>query len=113
MYRKTLIIVAATWLGSGQVTGVSAQTDPVVGNWRGTVKSSAGTETPIIITIARKGDTYVGSTNGLNAPSEIALKRIAVAGSRITIDASSESRLGDVLLSGELTAEGPSLKGAG
>jgi hypothetical protein len=90
-----------------------AQPDPVVGNWRGTLSSSAGTETPIIITIAKPGDVYIGSTNGLNAPSEIPLSRIAVDGTRVAIAASSESRLGDLVLTGELTVEGTAMKGSG
>lgn len=93
--------------------GGASQTDIVVGNWRGMVKSSAGTETPIIITIGKKGDTYIGSTNGLNAPSEIPLKRIEVSRNRVTIEAESESRLGDVVLTGDLTADGTALRGAG
>jgi hypothetical protein len=93
--------------------GAQAQTDPVIGNWRGTLSSSAGTDTPIILTIAKRGDVYVGSTNGLNAPSEIPLKRIAVDANRVTIEAISESRLGDLSITGELTAEGTAMKGAG
>jgi hypothetical protein len=90
-----------------------APADPVVGNWRGMLKSAAGTETPIIITITKKGDTYAGSTNGLNAPSEIPIRMITVQGARVTIEAASESRLGDVALTAELTAEGSTMKGAG
>jgi hypothetical protein len=96
----------------GCAAGAGAQ-DPVLGNWRGTLSSSAGSETPIIITIAKRGDIYVGSTNGLNAPSEIPLARIAVDGNRVTIEAASESRLGDISLTGELTAEGTAIKGVG
>jgi hypothetical protein len=96
-----------------QQARASAPADPVLGNWRGTVKSSAGTETPIIITITKKGDVYAGSTNGLNAPSEIPLKRLGVDGARVTVEASSESRLGDVTLAAELVAEGNTMKGAG
>ena len=52
-------------------TMVTAQgSDPVVGNWRGTLTSASGVESPIIITIVKKGDGYAGSTNGLNASSE-------------------------------------------
>jgi hypothetical protein len=91
----------------------AAPSDPVVGNWRGTVTSAAGTETPIIITIVKKGDGYAGSTNGVNASSEIPIRTISVDGSRVTIDATSESRLGDVGLVAELTAEGNTLKGVG
>jgi len=120
MFRDSLLLVA--WLAAVQVPptpaaparpAVPAQSDPVVGNWRGTLTSSAGTETPIIITIAKRAGTYVGSTNGLNAPSEIPLARLAVDGNRVTIEAASESRLGDISLTGELTAEGSALKGAG
>jgi len=90
-----------------------AQSDPAIGNWRGTLSSGPGTDTPIIITIAKRGDVYIGSTNGLNAPSEIPLTRLVVNGNRITIEATSESRLGDISLTGDLTAEGTALKGAG
>jgi len=91
----------------------SAQTDPVVGNWRGTLKSAQGVDSPIIITLARKGDAYVGSTNGLNAASEIPLKKVAVDGMKVALEAAAESRLGDVVLACELTAEGNAMRGAG
>src|SRR2546428_4556574 len=86
-------------------TAFPAQQDPVVGNWRGTLTSASG-ESSIIITIAKKGDAYVGSTNGLNASSESALKRVAVNGSRLTIEAADDSKLGAVILTAELNAEG-------
>ena len=41
--------------------------DPVAGNWRGTLKNAQGVDSPIIITLATKGDGYAGSSNGLNA----------------------------------------------
>jgi hypothetical protein len=90
-----------------------AAADPVVGNWRGTLTSAGGVETPIIITIVKKGDVYAGSTNGMNAPSEIPIRKITVDGTHVRIDTLSESRLGDVGLVAELTAEGNTLKGAG
>lgn len=123
MFRDAFLIVAVAWFVHVQVPSSPASparpalpaqsSDPVVGNWRGTLASSAGTETPIIITIAKRSDLYVGSTNGLNAPSEIPLTRVAVEGNRVIIEASSESRLGDISLTGDLTAEGSALKGAG
>src|SRR6185436_19821172 len=91
----------------------AAQTDPVIGNWRGTLKNAQGVDSPIIITIAKKGDVYAGTTNGLNATSEIPLKKLTVDGTKVTLEASAESRLGDVVLTGELTAEGNALRGAG
>jgi hypothetical protein len=90
-----------------------AQTDPVIGNWRGTLKNAQGVDSPIIITIAKKGDVYAGTTNGLNATSEIPLKKLTVDGARATLEASAESRLGDVALTCELTAEGNAMRGAG
>jgi len=117
MLRQAILITVLAWSAQTQTPPAPpaspAQTDPVVGNWRGTLSSSAGTETPIIITIAKRGDVYIGSTNGLNAPSEIPLTRIAVNGARVTIEAASASRLGDLSLTGELTAEGGAMKGVG
>jgi hypothetical protein len=78
----------------------------VAGNWRGTLASAPGVTSPIIITIAKRGDTYSGSTSGLTATAEIPLKKLTVAGTHVTIEAASESRLGDVTLTGDLTTEG-------
>ena len=90
-----------------------AQADPVVGNWRGTLKNAQGVDSPIIITLAKKGDSYAGSSNGLNATSEIPLKKVAVDGVKVSLEAFAESRLGDVALTCELTAEGNAMRGAG
>ena len=86
--------------------------DPVAGNWRGTLTSATG-ESPIIITIVKRGEGYAGSTNGLNASSESALKRVTVSGAKLTIEASDESKLGAVTLTADLVAEGNALKGSG
>jgi hypothetical protein len=83
-----------------------AQADPVAGNWRGTLTSAPDVTSPIIITIARRNGTYSGSTSGLTATAEIPLKKLTVSGTHVTIEAASESRLGDVTLTGDLTAEG-------
>src|SRR5438067_272116 len=90
-----------------------ARQDPVVGNWRGTLTSGQGVDTPIIITIVRTADGYAGSTNGVNAASEIPLKRVAVAGRTLTVEAFAESRLGDVTLACELAIDGSTAKGGG
>src|SRR5262245_43683642 len=92
---------------------LAQQIDPVAGSWRGTVKNAQGVETPIILTIAKRGDVYSGTTNGLHGASEIPLKRIAVDGARVSIEAGAESRLGDVSLTGELTADGRAMAGTG
>jgi hypothetical protein len=90
-----------------------AQTDPIVGNWRGTVKSPVGTETPIVITIAKAGDRYVGTTNGLSEGGDIPLRRIEPNGASVTVEAGSESRLGAVSLAATLTADGNAMRGDG
>jgi len=64
--------------------------DPVVDNWRGTLTSASGTESPIIITIVKKGDGYAGSTNGLNASSESPLKRVTVNGTKLSVEATDD-----------------------
>ena len=93
---------------------VAAQaSDPLVGHWRGTLTSAAGVESPIIITIVKQGDVYAGSTNGLNASSESALKRVTVNGAKLSIETADDSKLGAVSLVADLTAEGGTLKGGG
>jgi hypothetical protein len=77
------------------------------------VTSASGVESPIIITIAKKGDVYVGSTNGLNASSESALKRLTVDGAKVSLEAADDSKLGVVSLAADLALEGNTLKGAG
>jgi len=75
--------------------------------------SAAGVESPIIITIAKKGDGYAGSTSGFNASSESALKRLTVSGPKVALEAADDSKLGAVSLTADLAAEGNALKGAG
>src|SRR5215211_6445910 len=91
-----LAVLCATVTTAAQTTAPPARpalpADPVVGNWRGTLTSASGVESPIIITIVRKGDQYAGSTNGLNAASESALKRVTVSGTNLTIEAADDSK---------------------
>src|SRR5215218_7772997 len=90
-----------------------APQDPIAGNWRGTLKSASGTESPLIITMVKKGDGYTGTTNGLTTSADAALKRVTVAGTQVSIEASDDSKLGTVTLAGDLAAEGNQLQGAG
>ena len=92
---------------------VLAQDDPVLGNWRGTLKASQGTESPIIITIVRKGDGYVGTATGLSGANEMPLKRVTVSGTHVSIESAGDSRFGQVALAGDLMVEGNALKGPG
>jgi hypothetical protein len=90
-----------------------AQPDPVIGNWRGSLKSASGTESPIVLTIAKNGDRYYGSTNGLSEGADVALQKIQVTGSSVSFEASADSPLGVVALSANLTAEANRLNGDG
>ena len=56
--------------------------DPIAGNWRGTIKPAAGTESPFIITLVKRGDVYTGSATGLGGIGEVPLKTVTVAGNR-------------------------------
>src|SRR3954452_13071429 len=76
--------------------------DPAVGNWRGTMTSAAGVDSPIIITIAKKGDGYAGSTSGFTASTESALKRLTVSGTNVSLEATDDSKLGAVSLAADL-----------
>ncbi len=91
----------------------SAQPEPFLGNWRGTVKSAAGTETTIVVTIAKDGGKYSGSTTGLSEGADVPLTKVEVTSSGLAVEAASESRLGNVSLSALFTQEGPVLTGAG
>jgi len=95
---SALLGVSASMAFSQARPAPSAQADPVVGNWRGTLKNAQGVDSPIIITVAKRGDGYAGSTNGLNAVSEIPLRTLTVDGAKVSLEASAESRLGDVAL---------------
>src|SRR5688572_29376398 len=69
--------------------------DPIVGNWRGTLRSGQDTQSPLVITIVRKGDTYTGMTN-VGATSESAIKRVTVTGNRVIVETAADSKLGEV-----------------
>src|SRR5262245_50798542 len=89
------------------------QDDPVTGNWRGTLKSSAGTESPFVLTIVKKGDVYAGTMSGLGGTSEIPLKSVAVAAGRVQVESADDSKLGLVVLTGDLAVDRASMKGTG
>ena len=91
----------------------SAQNDPIPGNWRGTIKPTAGSETPFIVTLVKRGDTYAGTTTGLGGIGEVPLKTVTVAGNRVTFEALADSKLGAVVLKGDLLVEGNRATGAG
>src|SRR6185503_7861160 len=76
--------------------------DPVLGNWRGTIKAASGTESQFVLTIIKKGDGYAGSMSGLGGTSEIPLKSITAAAGRVTVESGDTSKLGQITLTGDL-----------
>ena len=115
--RLALLLIAAAPLAAGAQPPARpappALSDPVVGNWRGTLTATGGGESTFIITIGKRGDGYVGLTNGLNATSETPLKRLEVSGNKVIIEAADDSKLGAVALTAELVTEGNAMKGTG
>jgi hypothetical protein len=87
--------------------------DPVLGNWRGTLRSAQGGDTPFIVTIIKRGDGYGGTTTGLAESGDVALDTVTVSGSSAVIEAAANSKLGRVVLRCELSAEGNRMSGTG
>ena len=94
-------------------TAVSAQQDAVVGNWRGSVKSAGGAESPIVMTIAKDGARYIGTTTGLSEGGDVAMRKVDVAGGGVSFEAAADSRLGTIVLSATLNVQGNTLGGDG
>ena len=94
-------------------TAVGAQQDVVVGNWRGSVKSAGGTESPIVMTIAKDGTRYIGATTGLSEGGDVAMRKVDVAGGGVSVEAAADSRLGTIVLSATLNVQGNTLAGDG
>ncbi len=112
MHHAILMTVVIMWSVLSGVTAL-AQQDPAVGNWRGTLKAADGTSSTVIVTVAKTGDGYSGSTTGVGESSESPLTRVSVAGTRVTIEGAADSKLGPVTLGAELTVEGNAMRGAG
>jgi hypothetical protein len=76
------------------------------------LKSPQG-DNPFIITIVKKGEVYAGATTGLGGTNEIPLTRLTVTGNRVAIETAAESKLGLIVLTADLAAEGNAMKGPG
>ena len=114
MRRLALSVFLA--MAAGSAAAQQQADDPVLGNWRGTLKSAAGaqgSESPFVLSIVKKGDGYGGSMSGLGGTSELPLKSVVVTGTLVRVESVADSKLGQVSLTGELTAERTTLKGAG
>lgn len=94
-------------------TAAGAQQDAVLGNWRGSVKSAGGPESPIVMTIAKDGARYIGATSGLSEGGDVALRKVDVTGGGVSVEATADSRLGTIVFSATLNVQGNTLAGDG
>jgi hypothetical protein len=105
---------AAAVLVLAAAAAAGAQAPGLTGEWRGTITSAAGADTPFVLTISDTRDGPAGSTGGLGATaSDVPLTAIAIDGRQVSFRAASDSRLGGVEIAGTLTADGNRLTGAG
>jgi hypothetical protein len=117
--RRAANVVLLITLSAAAVT-LSAQrggapagpADPLAGAWRGTLRSSADTQTAFVISIVKKGDVYSGVVN-TGGTTEAPIRKIALTGNRLVVEAGSDSKLGDVALTTELMVEGNKATGSG
>src|SRR5262245_48368478 len=82
-----------------------APTDPLAGAWRGTLRSSADNQTAFVISIVKKGDVYSGVVN-TGGTTEAPIRKIALKGNQLVVEAGSDSKLGDVALTTDLMVDG-------
>lgn len=107
-----VLAVLATPAAAQRNAAPAVPGDPAVGAWRGTIRAAPEAPTPLLLSIVKRGDTYTGALN-VGGANEIALRRVTVAGNRVTIESGAESRIGSITITAELTLDGSKLGGAG
>jgi hypothetical protein len=111
--RTLILIMSAAVALSAQRGAVPAgPADPLAGAWRGTLRSNAETQTTLVISIVKKGDVYTGVVN-TGGTTETPIRKISLTGSRLAVEAESNSKLGDVALTTELMVDGNKATGSG
>jgi hypothetical protein len=107
------MMVAALAGSPGAQRGAApAPSDPLVGAWRGTLRSGADTQTALVISLVKNGDTYTGITN-VGGTTETPIRRITVTGNRVVVDTAADSKLGEVALTTDLMVDGNKMTGGG
>ena len=107
-----MMTIAAAVTLSAQRGAPAGPADPLAGAWRGTLRSSADTQTALVISIVKKGDVYSGVVN-TGGTTEAPIRKISLTGNRLAVDAGSDSKLGDVALTTELMVDGNKATGSG
>lgn len=86
--------------------------DPIAGAWRGSMRSGTETETPLVISIVKKGEVYSGVVN-TGGTTESPIRKIALTGNRLVVETGSDSKLGNVTLTTDLMIDGNKANGSG
>src|SRR5204863_3653107 len=107
-----LTIGTAATLSAQRGAASAGPTDSLAGAWRGTLRSSADTQTALVISIVRKGDGYSGVVN-TGGTTEAPIRKVAFTGNHLVVEVGSDSKLGDVALTTELTVDGNKATGSG
>lgn len=107
-----VLMMTAVTLSAQRGAAPGGPADPLAGAWRGTLRSSADTQTALVISIVKKGDVYSGVVN-TGGTTEAPIRKISLTGNRLTVDAGSDSKFGDVALAAELMVDGNKATGSG
>jgi hypothetical protein len=107
-----LTFATAATLSAQRGAAPAGPTDPLAGAWRGTLRSSADTQTAFVISIVKKGDVYSGVVN-TGGTTEAPIRKIALTANHLVVEAGSDSKLGDVALTTELMVDGNKATGSG
>jgi hypothetical protein len=107
-----LLLMAAVDAVAQRGTPQPLPSDPLAGAWRGAMRSGPATETPLVVSIVKKGDVYSGVIN-TGGTTETPIRKVVFTGNRLVVDAGSESKLGEVTLTTDLMVDGNKANGSG
>jgi hypothetical protein len=108
----TIVAIAGGSAQAQRGAPPAAGGDAVAGAWRGTMRSGADAQTPLVISIVKKGDVYSGVINA-GGTSETPIDKVAVTGNRLVVETGSDSKLGEVTLTADLMLDGNKAAGSG
>lgn len=105
-----LALLSGSLLAERQAPPVPS--DPLAGAWRGTLRSGPDTQTALVISLVKTGDTYTGITN-VGGTTETPIRRVAFDGNRVVVETAADSKLGEIGLTTDLTLDGTRMSGGG
>jgi hypothetical protein len=111
-WAVAVVVLAGVGVTGAQRGAPPADGDPIAGAWRGTLRSSPETQTALVLSIVKKGDTYSGMVN-VGGTTETPIRSISLTGNRLVVDTTSDSKLGEVALATDLMLAGNKLTGGG